>query len=188
MFSAKICTDFTTYHWFDFDDSKVTVAGTEIGNNEKSLQYMGTMQVPFTPVKLPSQIGNMQLPYSPEKLPPPLRDVNITVVKNAQIPPEFNKNTQKEDEDFRDMPELTPSPNATNVTSNLTQIPAPFMGKAYDTKSLIAEREPAPNVHAQQPTSLATLQAHILQTRAPSGFYAHSYKTSHCNLIKYSNT
>ena len=94
------------------NDSKVTVAGTEIGNNERMLQCMGTMQVPFTPVKLPSQIGNMQLPYTPEKLPP-LRDVDITVVKNAQIPPEFNKNTQKEHEDFKDMPELTPSPDAT---------------------------------------------------------------------------
>jgi len=109
------------------------------------------MQVPFTPVKLPpSQIGNMQLPYTPEKLPP-LRDVNITVVKDAQSPPELNKNTQKEDEDFRDMPELTPSPDATNVTLNLTQRPAPFMRNAYDTKSPIAEKEPAPNVHAKQP-------------------------------------
>ena len=76
------------------NDSKVTVAGTEIGNNERT----STKQVPFTPVKLPSQIGNMQLPYTPEKLPP-LRDLNIIVVKDAQSPPELNKNTQKEDED-----------------------------------------------------------------------------------------
>jgi len=100
------------------NDSKVTVAGTEIGNNEKTLQCMGTMQVPFTPVKLPPQIGNMQLPYTPEKLPP-LRDVNITVVKDAQTPPELDKNTQKEDEDFKDMPELTPSPDATKVMQRI---------------------------------------------------------------------
>jgi len=99
------------------------------------------MQVPYTPVKLPPQIGNMQLPYTPAKLPP-LRDVDITVVKDAQSPPELNKNTQKEDEDFKDTPELTPSPDATNVTLNLTQMPAQFMRNAYDTKSPIAENNP----------------------------------------------
>jgi len=85
---------------------------------KKTLQCMGTMQVPFTPLKLPPQIGNMQLPYTPEKLPP-LRDVDITVVKDAQSPPELNKNTQE----------------ATNATLSLTQRPAQFMRNAYDTRT-----------------------------------------------------
>ena len=150
------------------NDSKVTVAGTEIGNNERTLQCMSTKQVPFTPVKLPSQIGNMQLPYTPEKLPP-LRDLNIIVVKDAQSPPELDKNTQKEDEDFKDMPELTPSPHTTDVTLNLMQRPTQFMTNACDTKSPIGVKEPAPNVHAKQSNPPETLQPHVPQTRAPSG-------------------
>ena len=134
------------------NDLKVTVAGTEIGNNERMLQCMGTMQVPFTLVKLPSQIGNMQLPYTPVKLPP-LRSVDSTVVKNAHSPPEFNKYTQKEDEDFRDMPELTPSPDCPCQTT-------------YSSRNITA-----------------TCTANSCTIRHTK-FYAHSYKTSHCNLFK----